>query len=211
MLLLLLAPAEAEAADSQKKGVEAINVVWSDDRAVILSIDGYELHFEKRDSALLNMPVEQDIIFEVRVTGMDHVFKEMIRITSGTERIVLRLNKSEDEGDGDDELYRAAENYELKISQQIMPVMIGGVQSLYENLTYPRSAIRRNLEGITRIGFIVNAEGRVENARVEVSSGHNTLDRAAIQAVERLRFEPGTADGYEVNVKMTQPVVFRLQ
>ena len=209
MSLILFAPVETVATDSQQQSVEAINISWSDDRAVKILIDDFELHFAEKDDALLSMPVEQDISFEVRVAGMDHAYTETVRIISGIDKIVIELNKKESESD--DDQYSSQGEYELKISQQKMPVMIGGMQSLYDNVTYPRSAVRRNLEGISRIGFIVNTEGKVEDIRVEVSSGHSNLDHAAILAVEKLQFEPGTSNGNLARFKMVQPIVFRLR
>jgi protein TonB len=45
---------------------------------------------------------------------------------------------------------------------------------------YPSRALRDELEGTTRLGFIVSAEGQVEDVQVIVSSGHDILDVASI-------------------------------
>jgi len=41
-------------------------------------------------------------------------------------------------------------------------------------------------------------------------SGHETLDDAALNAVQQLECEPGMQDGTPVKVQMSLPVVFRL-
>ncbi|MFW6086128.1 MAG: energy transducer TonB family protein [Myxococcota bacterium] len=51
---------------------------------------------------------------------------------------------------------------------------------------YPLSARRRRLEGVAKVAIHVDAEGRITNVTVEKSSGHGTLDEAALAAIRRL-------------------------
>jgi protein TonB len=63
---------------------------------------------------------------------------------------------------------------------------------------YPTVAIRANAEGLTKIRFSVDAQGRVDESKtvVEQSAGrsreHRALDSAAVEALSKCRFTPGT-------------------
>ena len=91
-----------------------------------------------------------------------------------------------------------------------MPEMIGGPMAFYEALRYPEMARRAGIEGRVIIQFIVDADGSVSNPRVLRGIGGGT-DEAAIEAITKMKFTPGMQRGQPVKVRMTQPVVFRLQ
>lgn len=55
---------------------------------------------------------------------------------------------------------------------------------------YPRQAVRKRQEGTVVLLADVRADGTVEKAHVESSSGFPLLDDAALDAVERWRFKP---------------------
>ena len=56
---------------------------------------------------------------------------------------------------------------------------------------YPSRALREGKEGVTRITWDINTEGRVENCRVVSSSGTPELDEAACRAITRRgRYKP---------------------
>lgn len=65
-----------------------------------------------------------------------------------------------------------------------------------EKPDYPAAALRADATGTTKIRFAVDADGRVVRADLENPSGasreHRLLDRAAIDALSRCRFKPGT-------------------
>jgi TonB family protein len=60
---------------------------------------------------------------------------------------------------------------------------------------YPGRAIRDKSEGVTALNVCVDARGRVSSASVAASSGHATLDEAALKWIRRARFTPGNVDG----------------
>jgi protein TonB len=60
---------------------------------------------------------------------------------------------------------------------------------------YPPSAIRAGLQGTSAITLCIDARGRVTQAALARSSGHDVLDQAALKWVRDLRFAPGTVDG----------------
>jgi TonB family protein len=56
----------------------------------------------------------------------------------------------------------------------------------------------------------IGADGAVERVEVDTSSGHEELDRAAVEAAEGWRFEPARLDGVAVAHEVRVPVEFRL-
>jgi protein TonB len=74
---------------------------------------------------------------------------------------------------------------------------------------YPRAARLRGAEGTALLRVRIAPDGDVAELRVERSSGHDDLDRSALRAVSRWRFEhPDSADADGVWVLI--PVHFRL-
>ncbi len=65
---------------------------------------------------------------------------------------------------------------------------------------YPRSSIRANEQGVSTLDVCVDARGRVSSATLAASSGHTTLDSAALKWVRSARFTPGKLDGVAQSV-----------
>ena len=76
---------------------------------------------------------------------------------------------------------------------------------------YPTLARSHGHEGRVLIQVSVLGDGRVGSARVASSSGHGSLDRAALKAVKRWRFRPALRGGKPVTATLMVPVVFRLE
>lgn len=60
---------------------------------------------------------------------------------------------------------------------------------------YPAGALRNGDEGIVTLAFLIGKDGHVASAKVERTSGHRDLDRAALQGLSLCAFKPGTIDG----------------
>jgi protein TonB len=58
---------------------------------------------------------------------------------------------------------------------------------------------------------LVSAEGRVSELRLVESSGHASLDRAALRSVKKWVFTPGTKGMKKVEMWVRVPVVFQLK
>jgi protein TonB len=82
------------------------------------------------------------------------------------------------------------------------PVAIERVQPIY-----PETARRARVRGVVVIEAIIDKQGRVKNARVLRGQGMG-LNEAALQAVEKWRFRPGTRHGTPVEVIFVLTVNF---
>ena len=76
---------------------------------------------------------------------------------------------------------------------------------------YPALARERGLEGRVVVRLVIGADGVPSEVRVAQSSGFESLDAAAIEAVRQWRFEPARRAGAAVPEERLAPVVFRLR
>ncbi|MEB0138848.1 energy transducer TonB [Undibacterium sp. CCC2.1] len=60
---------------------------------------------------------------------------------------------------------------------------------------YPKAALMNEETGTVSMGFLVGADGKVMESKVEKSSGSKSLDKAALGALSQCKFKPGTKDG----------------
>lgn len=60
---------------------------------------------------------------------------------------------------------------------------------------YPPQARAAGIEGYVVVRYDVDAEGRVQNARVTAADPPDVFDEAAVQAVSRWRFTPAQEGG----------------
>jgi protein TonB len=75
---------------------------------------------------------------------------------------------------------------------------------------YPDEAVRRGQQGAVILLIQVSPEGLVDGVDIARSSGFNSLDRAARDAVATWRFVPAVRDGQPVPSSMSMRVVFQL-
>jgi periplasmic protein TonB len=75
---------------------------------------------------------------------------------------------------------------------------------------YPAAARRRGIEGEVLVRVAVGLDGRAERVEVLRSSGSALLDKSAVEALERWRFEPARAAGRPAAATVEIPVIFRL-
>jgi protein TonB len=71
---------------------------------------------------------------------------------------------------------------------------------------YPEAARQAGVEGTTLLRVRISMDGRVDDVQVQRSAGHAALDRAAVEAVRKWRFEPARNGSVAV-----VPVEFRLK
>ncbi len=82
---------------------------------------------------------------------------------------------------------------------------------LAQNVKYPAEAMKKKIQGSVRIGFTVNPDGSIVNAKVE-RKVNPLLDNEALRVVKSMpKWIPGKLNGEPVPVKMYVPVNFRLK
>lgn len=75
---------------------------------------------------------------------------------------------------------------------------------------YPRTALRLGQEGRVILTLLVRVDGSVDDVQVTTSSGYQRLDKAALKAVRRWRYQPASQDGQPIDFWYQQPIVFSL-
>lgn len=73
---------------------------------------------------------------------------------------------------------------------------------------YPREALRRNVGGTVRVRVTVAIDGSVDRLELAESSGDRYLDRAAMEAVRRWRFQPAVREGRAIVADVVVPISF---
>jgi len=72
---------------------------------------------------------------------------------------------------------------------------------------YPAALRSRKIDGVVTVIFVVDANGRVANAKVEKSTDP-AFDKPALDAVRKWKFEPAMKEGRKVSAKMRAPIRF---
>lgn len=99
------------------------------------------------------------------------------------------------------------EDFEIVVDS--MPEIIGGIEAIQRNISYPETAKDDGMSGTVFILAYVDTEGDI--AHIEVANGvRDDLDLAAIEAVKSVKFIPGKKDGVPVGVRVGIPIHFRL-
>jgi protein TonB len=76
---------------------------------------------------------------------------------------------------------------------------------------YPAAALRAREEGTVLVRADVDAQGNPTNVGIAKRSGSRDLDRAAMAAVRKWKFEPAMKDGKAVASTVQVPVDFTLE
>ena len=76
---------------------------------------------------------------------------------------------------------------------------------------YPVHARMRRVEGTVTVEFVVGEDGRTRDIKAVHSHPGDVFVNAAIRAIRRWRFRPGTKRGRPVAAKLRQKFTFRLE
>ena len=76
---------------------------------------------------------------------------------------------------------------------------------------YPSISRRMGEEGKVMLRVYVNAQGLPEQIELQQSSGFERLDKAAMDAVRRWKFVPGTRNGVPEAMWNIVPITFVLE
>ncbi|MFD2367753.1 TonB family protein [Pseudoduganella sp. GCM10020061] len=76
---------------------------------------------------------------------------------------------------------------------------------------YPAESLARKSEGTVKMIFNVTAEGTVEDGQIHTSSGDALLDAAALNALRKCTFKPGTLNGIPIALQAQIQYVWTLR
>ena len=86
----------------------------------------------------------------------------------------------------------------------------GWINFLQENITYPKKAVRKKIQGTVVLQFIVDRDGTVSD--IEAISGPEELQQGAIDVLKKTpNWIPATQGGRKVKSYKKQPIVFRIE
>lgn len=149
-------------------------------------------------------PVRKAEPQNVAKTDVKRVQKKGTEVSSrrGGERVTSQSASSNTNGRADattnDNGTRATSNYKGKVAARLRRAK-----------RYPRDASRQKLGGVVRVSFTISANGSVSGIRVTRSSGHQILDQAAIEMVQRASPMPRFPnDIREASMQLQVPVQF---
>ena len=98
----------------------------------------------------------------------------------------------------------------IYLQAEKMPAIKGGMKEIGRKIQYPSIAKEMGIQGVVYVGFVVNAEGMVVDAKV-LRPVAKLLDKEALRLVTKdVKFTPGYHEGKPVPVKMVIPIRFRL-
>ncbi|MBC8403867.1 MAG: energy transducer TonB, partial [Planctomycetes bacterium] len=76
---------------------------------------------------------------------------------------------------------------------------------------YPPRALRKKWQGLCQVQAWIHADGSVARVSLHQSSGFDVLDQAALQAVQKWKFQPAERGGVAVSDEIVLPIRFVLQ
>jgi protein TonB len=92
------------------------------------------------------------------------------------------------------------------------PIDLRVVDWLARYRTYPLEARRARIEGVVQLHVTLMPDGRLVDARVEQSSGHPLLDRAALDLLARASPLPDELANRSIGqVELQLPIVYRMR
>jgi len=77
--------------------------------------------------------------------------------------------------------------------------------------SYPSESLQLEEEGTVRIGFLIGADGKINDSRIEKSSGFKRLDDAAKDALSLCKYSPRTENGVPVSSWLRLNYVWKLK
>lgn len=99
------------------------------------------------------------------------------------------------------------ENYKVEVDK--MPMPVGGMKAIQENIVYPEEAREKNIEGKVFVKAFVDESGNVNS--LEVIQGIDPLlDKAALDALKKVKFSPAYKNDKPVKAQVVIPIMFKL-
>jgi protein TonB len=103
-----------------------------------------------------------------------------------------------------------SETFEIFYAVEKMPEIIGGLEGLQRKVLYPEIALRAGIQGKVILQAVIGLDGEITDVKVIKGIGGG-CEEAAIEALLKTQFTPGTQRGKQVLVAISIPIVFRLR
>ena len=100
--------------------------------------------------------------------------------------------------------------YQPPDDPDVMPTPIGGMKAIAEHIVYPEIAKINKLEGKVMVKTLINEKGIVTSTEI-VESLSIECDKAAVDAIKKVKFNPAIKDGTKMKCEVIIPVQFKLQ
>ncbi len=178
---------------ADKQGDYSIRV--ADDKAtLVFSHVGYKTQ---------EIPIAKNAIINVQLET-DAMVVDFNNVNNGNKN-VNTTDAQNNTGDNRD-LYEVVEE---------LPSYNGGTEALQKfletNVRYPEEAKKAGIEGKVYVNFIVNAEGRVMEAKI-MRSVSPLLNAEALRLTNSMKdWKPGSQHGEELSMAVTMPIEFKLK
>lgn len=179
--------AEPEEEDLYQISKDKPEFIDNDEDGPLILIDGDEGELDKVS------PLD---IESVNVLKGDNAVSEYGE--KGSNGVIMITTKQDSQKEA--EIFKVVEE---------MPEPLGGIQAIYENLTYPDDAKRAGIEGRVSVQFTVNTDGTVKDAVILRGIGGGA-DEAAVDAIQNTKWNPGKQRGVAVPVRFVYTIQFRL-
>ena len=110
---------------------------------------------------------------------------------------------------------KKAANDKVHEKVEVMPEFPGGDQAMMDfvakNVVYPQEARDKEISGRVMVGFIVEKDGSISDAKVVKGIGGG-CDEEAVRVVNAMpKWKPGKQKGKPVRVSFMMPFNFKLQ
>lgn len=95
--------------------------------------------------------------------------------------------------------------------QPIPEIAISGVSYLHQEMpVYPAMSRRLGEQGVVMLRILISESGVPESIQIESSSGSERLDKAALEATKKSRFNPYKRNNKPMKVSVIAPVRFSI-
>ena len=75
---------------------------------------------------------------------------------------------------------------------------------------YPKLSKRLKEQGTVILSMLISSQGLIEDISIKESSGYSRLDKAALSAAAKWRYEPATVNGKAIAQTYLMPIEFKL-
>ncbi|CCU79288.1 conserved domain protein [Halanaerobium saccharolyticum subsp. saccharolyticum DSM 6643] len=80
----------------------------------------------------------------------------------------------------------------------------------YSQPSYPSNLRKRNIEGQVIVTLRIDREGKIQDLKINESSGYDSFDQAALKAVSNWEFKAAEKDNKKIEVIVNLPIKFML-